>query len=143
MLFHTALRFHGAHAGVALLLFLIELSIALFVDDAFVRPYLGDVLVVPLVYCLVATFIEAKPLRLGLAVLGFAFAIEFAQYFELVRVLRLEDNRLARTVLGTSYSTLDLVAYTVGAVLTVGCHLRLRQASAAPHGEERGRRQQP
>jgi len=123
---------------VALLLFAIELSIALFVDDAFVRPYLGDVLVIPLVYCLVATFIEAEPQWLGLCVLGFAFAIELAQYLELVRVLGLEDNPIARTVLGTSYSTLDLVAYTVGAALTVGCHLRLRGANAERNAEHRG-----
>ena len=126
---------------MALLLFLIELSIALFLDDAFVRPYLGDVLVIPLVYCLVATFIEARPLRLGLAVLGFAFAIELGQYFELVRALGLEGNRIARTVLGTSFSAPDLVAYTLGAALTVGCHQRLRHATAAPNGEDRGRRQ--
>jgi len=139
--FHPALRFHSTHAALALLLFAIELSIALFVDDAFVRPYLGDVLVIPLVYCFVATFIEVRPIRLVLGVLGFAFAVELAQYFEFVHRLGLEDNSIARAVLGTSYSTLDLVAYAVGATLTVACHLRLRQARAQPIGEDRGRSQ--
>jgi hypothetical protein len=112
---------------VALLLLSIELSIALLVDDTFVRPYLGDVLVIPLVYCFVATFIDVRPIRLVLAVLGLAFAVELAQYFEFVQRIGLEDNAIARTVLGTSYSAPDLLAYTVGAALTAGCHLRLRR----------------
>lgn len=143
MRFRLALRFHRAHARVALLLFAVELSIALFVDDAFVRPYLGDVLVIPLVYCLVATFIQVRPVRLGLSVLGLAFAVEAAQYFALSSVLGLEGNPIARVVLGTSYSTLDLVAYAVGAALTVACHLRLQQANADPNGHARERSRQP
>ena len=113
---------------MAALLFAVELSIALFVDDAFVRPYLGDVLVVPLVYCAVATFVEVRPALLGLGVFAFACTVEFAQYCDLVRVLGLEDSRLARTLLGTSFSTLDLVAYAVGAALTVVVHLRAQRS---------------
>jgi len=117
---------------VAALLFVVEVSIALFVDDAFVRPYLGDVLVVPLVYCAIASFVEVRPALLGFGVFAFACAIEFAQYHNLVRVLGLEDNRVARSVLGTSFSMLDLVAYAVGAALTVLVHRRLQR------GENRG-----
>lgn len=113
---------------MAALLFVVELSIALFVDDAFVRPYLGDVLVVPLVYCAIATFVAVRPALLGLGVFLFACAVEFAQYYNLVRVLGLEDSRLARTLLGTSFSTLDLAAYAVGAALTVIVHSRLQRS---------------
>ena len=43
-------------------LFVVETLIALFVRDAFIRPYMGDVLVVILVYCFVRMFIT-RPLR--------------------------------------------------------------------------------
>ena len=43
------------YAIAALLLFLIELFIALFVHDTFVRPYFGDVLVVILLWCIIKT----------------------------------------------------------------------------------------
>jgi len=116
-------RFHSGHFGVAVALFGVELSIALFVDDTFVRPYLGDVLVVPLVYCCVATFVDLRPLLLGLAVFGFACAVELGQHANLVSALGLGDNRVASTLLGTTYSPYDLIAYAVGAALTVGAHL--------------------
>ena len=120
--FRKTLRFHSAHAGIAALLFIVELSIALFVDDAFVRPYLGDVLVIPLVYCAIATFVEVRPTLLGAAVFAFACAVEVSQRHDLVTALGLEESRVARTVLGTAYSPLDLVAYAVGAALTVLVH---------------------
>lgn len=129
------MRFHKGHFGVAIALFIVELSIALFVDDAFVRPYLGDVLVIPLVYCSVATFFEVRPVLLGVAVFGFACAVELGQHANLIALLGLAENRIARTVLGTSYSTLDLIAYAVGGALTVGVHLgaqRLRERSPRP-----------
>jgi DMSO/TMAO reductase YedYZ heme-binding membrane subunit len=126
------MRFHAGHAGVAAGLFLVELGIALFVDDNFVRPYLGDVLVIPLVYCFVATWFELAPLRLGLGVLAFAFGVEFAQYFQIVFRLGLAHNTIARTVIGTAYSPLDFVAYTVGAMLTVTMHQALRRRLGRP-----------
>ena len=126
------LRFHWLHAGVAALLFVVELSIALFVDDAFVRPYLGDVLVIPLVYCAIATFFEVRPAWLGLGVFAFACSVEFAQYHDLVRVLGLEQNRVARTLLGTAFSTLDLAAYAVGTALTVLVHHRAQRSRLPP-----------
>lgn len=126
------LRFHRLHAGVAALLFGVELAIALFVDDAFVRPYLGDVLVIPLVYCAIASFVEVRPARLGLGVFVFACAVEFAQYHDFVSVVGLQDSRLARTLLGTSFSTLDLAAYAVGAALTVLVHSRFQRSHLPP-----------
>ena len=49
---------------LALLLFIVEVMIALFVHDNFVRPYVGDYLVVMLIYCAVRTFLNASPLNL-------------------------------------------------------------------------------
>lgn len=43
-------------------LFIVETLIALFLRDAFIRPYMGDVLVVILIYCFVRIFIT-EPLR--------------------------------------------------------------------------------
>ncbi len=124
------MRFHGKHCGAAVTLFFVELWIALFVDDAFVRPYLGDVLVIPVVYCAVATFFEVRPVVLGVAVFAFAGAVEFAQLADWVTALGLTENRVARTVLGTTFSTHDLVAYAAGSALTLTAHLAARRLRA-------------
>ena len=85
-----------------------------FVRDAFIRPYMGDVLVVILVYCFVRMFIT-RPLRwLPLWIFLFACCIETLQYLQLVTLLGLQNCTLARVVLGTSFSWWDIVCYAVG-----------------------------
>ncbi|RYZ15844.1 MAG: DUF2809 domain-containing protein [Chitinophagaceae bacterium] len=108
------LTFRPRYFLLALLLFLMEVLIALYVNDWLIRPYGGDYLVVILLYCALRAFVNVTPWKGALAVLLFAYAIETAQYFELVRHLGLSHNRLARTVIGTGFEWKDLVAYTLG-----------------------------
>ncbi len=107
------------YAIAALVIFLLELAIALFVRDDFVRPYVGDVLAIGLVYCALRA---VTPLRLGSALvltLAIALVIELAQAANLLGALNLSDNALARTVLGGSFDWFDLLAYGAGAVVIV------------------------
>ncbi|HCZ35854.1 MAG TPA: DUF2809 domain-containing protein [Cytophagales bacterium] len=108
------LRLHKTYLLLTIFLFVLEVLIALFVHDNFIRPYVGDVLVVILMYCFVKSFLNAPALALASGVLVFAFAIEFLQYVKIVNVLGLEKSELMRTVLGTSFAWLDLLAYVVG-----------------------------
>ncbi len=108
------LRFRWQSFVVFVLLFCVEVFIALFVNDKIVRPYGGDYLVVIMMYYFFKSFIETKVNCLLLFVLGLAYAVEIAQLFDVVKLLGLEDNRLARVVLGTSFSWGDMIAYTLG-----------------------------
>jgi hypothetical protein len=112
------LTFNKKFFFFTILLFIIELLIALFVRDAFVRPYVGDYLVVILIYCAVRTFLKAPVLIVATGVLLFSFLIETLQYFHIVNRLGLENNTIARTVIGTGFEWSDLAAYTLG-ILTV------------------------
>lgn len=110
------LRFNPRFFLLTLVLFVIEVLIAVYVHDNFVRPYVGDYLVVMLLYCAVRTFINASPLKIALAVLLFAYFIELLQYFHLVDRLGLAGNTVARTVIGYGFEWLDLLAYTLGVI---------------------------
>jgi hypothetical protein len=96
------------------LLLVIEILIALYVHDHFIRPYIGDVLVVILLYCFVRSFIKAPVVPVALAVLVFAYLIETMQYFNIVKVLGLGKSRLANTIIGNYFTWNDIIAYTVG-----------------------------
>jgi len=104
----------SAYAAAALVIFLIELSIASYVHDAFIRPYAGDILVVILIYCAVMAVTDFSPKTSMLATLVFACSIETAQYYKLISLLGLEHLRLARVIIGTSFSWLDLGCYGIG-----------------------------
>ncbi len=68
--------------------FLIEAYIAVYINDQFVRPLVGDVLVVLLLYAFVRAFCEVRNDKvLALGVLLFAYLVELAQYFKLVYLL--------------------------------------------------------
>lgn len=104
------------------ILFLVEVFIALYVRDSFVRPFMGDVLVVMLIYSFLRTFWANTGTRLILSVCLFAFLVEFSQYFDPVGRLGLEQHRVIAVLWGRTFSWLDLLAYLVGS----GFNLRLR-----------------
>ena len=110
------LTFSFRYFFFALILFLVEVFIALYVHDGFVRPYVGDYLVVMLIYCAVRTFIKISPVKLAIGVLLFSYVIEVLQFFSIVDRLGLSNNKLAKTVMGYGFEWIDLLAYTLGIV---------------------------
>lgn len=113
------LHFNRTYFLLTVLFFLIEVSIALFVKDNFIRPYFGDVLVVILIYCFLKSFFKWSVRNTSVGVLLFAFGVETLQYFTIVEKLQLQDNNLAKTVIGTSFAWEDIIAYVVGIVMVI------------------------
>ena len=89
----------------------------MFINDAFIRPFLGDVLVVMLLFYLCKTFVSGRELALIVAVLLFSFAVEIGQYYRLAELLGLMDCKVARIVIGSTFDAKDLLAYAIGAAL--------------------------
>ena len=100
-----------------LILFLTELLIALFVHDSFVRPFIGDVLVVMLICAFLRIFIPRKIRLLPLFATAFAVLIEGLQYFDFVEKLGLADNPILSTALGRTFDLKDIICYIAGGVL--------------------------
>ena len=96
-----------------LIILVIEVLVALFIRDRFIRPYIGDVLVVALVYFFLRIFIPEKYPWLPAVVFVFAAAVEFSQYLSLADKLGI-TNPVLRTVLGSVYDTMDIICYGVG-----------------------------
>lgn len=102
---------------VTLLLLGIEVYIALNVNDNFIRPYVGDVLVVIVIYTFLRIFFPKKPKLLPLYIFLFAAGVEVLQYFEIVKVLRLGENDFFRVLIGSVFDVKDIVCYGVGCIL--------------------------
>ncbi len=113
------LKFSRLYFFSAVILFGIEVLIALFVHDRIIRPYIGDLLVVVLIYCFIKSFLDIPVFKAALFVLLFSYVIEILQYFNLVEKLGLQHSKIASTVIGTSFAWLDLLAYTAGIALVV------------------------
>ena len=111
--------FNLKHLLFTIILFLTELVIALFVKDTLIRPFIGDVLVVVLVYCFLRIFLQIDYRKVAFGVLLFAFSIEILQYFDYVKLLGLENNRILSVAMGRTFERLDFVAYFAGFLLIV------------------------
>ncbi len=104
---------------LTIFLFLTEIVIALFVKDTVIRPFVGDVLVVILIYCFLRIFLQIDYRKLAVGVLFFAFTIEILQYFDYVKLLGLENNRVLSIALGRTFAYEDFIAYFVGFLLII------------------------
>jgi hypothetical protein len=104
---------------MTVLLLLIEVFIAVYIHDNFIRPYVGDFLVVILIYCLIKSFLNITVSKAAISVLIFSYTIEILQYFNYAGLLGLEKYRLAYIILGHSFAWFDLVAYTLGIMLVI------------------------
>jgi hypothetical protein len=127
------LTFSKTYFVLTILIFVIEVLIALFVSDNFVRPYFGDVLVVILIYSFLKSFLRLPVLPVALFVLVFSFTIEFLQYINIIRLLSLEKSAVARTVIGTSFAWYDVIAYIAGTGIVLAVENYYQNVSIKNH----------
>ena len=102
------------YAIVFILLLLIEVFIALFVHDKFIRPYVGDALVVIVLYFAVRIIIPKECKMLPLYIFIFAAGVECLQYFNIVEVLGLEGNKFISVLIGSVFDIKDIICYAAG-----------------------------
>jgi len=95
-------------------LLIVEILIAKYITDDFIRPYLGDFLVVILLYCFLMAISRISVLKGLFVVLLFSFAVEFFQLINIVKVLQYQPPKMVMIVLGSSFSVWDLLAYSLG-----------------------------
>ena len=101
------------------LLLATEILIALFVHDSIIRPYIGDLLVVILIYCFIKSFFPVSPVKAAVAVFLFALLVEALQHFKLAELLGLQHSKEAMIILGSSFDWKDMLAYMAGTGLTL------------------------
>lgn len=108
------MTFKWKYGLVFLCLLMVEVLIGMYVHDTFVRPFIGDLLVVILLYSFAKTFVNLPPAHTAISVFIFALLIELLQLFNLAELLGLEQSKLAKIVLGSTFDPLDLLAYFIG-----------------------------
>ena len=99
---------------IFLLLFLVEVGIALWIDDSIIRPFFGDFLAVIALFFLLKTFLIMSDLNLAFASLIMAYLLEFLQYCNFLKFVGLEKYKIIAIVLGSSFDWRDIFAYTLG-----------------------------
>jgi len=102
------------YLGIALVLLIVEIGIAVFLTSGFIRHTFGDYLVVILVYAVIRGFTNSNIKAAALVSLSIAFGVELLQLTPILEILHLQQHTLARVVFGTHFSFSDLAAYSLG-----------------------------
>ena len=126
-------RLHKGYLLLSVLLFIIEILIAAYLNDSLIRPYGGDFLVVILLYCLMRSFLNLSVLRTSLIVLLISYLVEITQYFRLADILGVR-SRVLRILMGSYFTWNDILSYTLGilfVILLEGMVSRYKQRSPA------------
>lgn len=116
---NSILKFKKVYFLLTIVLFIVEILIAKFAHDRIIRPYIGDLLVVALIYCCIKSFLATPVFPTAIAVLIFSFLVEASQYYHIINKLGLQDSPIARTVMGTSFEWIDVAAYTCGIFIVI------------------------
>ncbi|MBE6648286.1 MAG: DUF2809 domain-containing protein [Ruminococcaceae bacterium] len=123
---------------IALVIFLSEVYIALFVSDNFIRPYFGDVLVTALICCFIRIFLPVSEnysvkrksvYLLPVFVFIFSVCVEIGQYFHYVDLMGLGHIQFFRVVMGMGFAFEDILCYLAGCIafFLIECAIRTRK----------------
>ena len=105
------------YLSLFLLLFMTEVFIAVYIHDEFIRPYLGDILVVVVIYCFIRVFQPIRCRFLPIFIFLFSALVEFSQNFDLAELLGLTRNKFVRIILGSVFDWKDIACYAAGCIL--------------------------
>ena len=112
----AAMKLSIRYLAAFILVLLAEILIALFVHDRIVRPYIGDVLVMVLMYTFIKIFLRREHRLLPVYLFVFAALVEVLQYFRLAELLGVENTVLS-IIFGSTFDTRDILCYLAGSVL--------------------------
>ena len=120
-------RFHPVYFFLAVLLVGADIFIVDQLHDAVIRPYGGDFLWGIFLYCLVRSFVNRPVMPMAIGVLVFCCAEETGQYFHLADRLGFTKPSLMRTLIGTSFTWVDILCYTLGIGMVLILEGRLKK----------------
>lgn len=103
---------------LTILIFLVEVLIATVLKESyFIRAYLGDVIVVMLLYTFVKSFVIINETKLILGIFAFSCLVEFAQFFNIADKIGFQPGSLMYIVIGNSFSWIDILCYGIGCLV--------------------------
>lgn len=116
------------YAVLFAVLMLTEIFIAIFVKGGFVRAYLGDVFITLLICFFVQAIFKKRIKLLAVYVFIFSVAVEVCQYFDLVKLLGLDNCKFISVWFGRSFSFYDIICYAAGCIIFAFVDSLLRRA---------------
>src|SRR5690349_4300728 len=106
----------GIYFLIFLMLLTVEIFIAIFVHDELVRPYIGDILAVGVVYYFIRIFLPERVALLPLYVFIIALTVEILQFFDFAGLIG-SENKILKIIAGSVFDWKDIACYAIGCAI--------------------------
>ena len=97
------------------LILVTEMAIAIFHIHKWIRGFVGDLLVIPLLYCFVRMVSNLSVKSATILVMCIAFTSEIVQLFHLDKLLNIKQEWVI-ILIGNTFDIFDLLAFTLGII---------------------------
>lgn len=121
-----SIRLRAVYLLAAVILLGIEIIIALYFKGTFIRYYVGDVLVIPLLCCLMRVIFPEKLRLLGIYMIAVGVLTEVLQFIGIDRILGLEGT-VSGVIVGSTFDFGDIICYVIGGLLFFGAETLLKK----------------
>ena len=97
------------------LILVTEIAIAIFHFHKWIRGFVGDLLVIPLLYCFVRIVSRLSVKSATILVMCIAFTSEILQLFHLDKLLNIKQEWII-ILIGNTFDAFDLIAFALGII---------------------------
>ena len=98
--------------------FLLEVIIALYIKNSFIRSYFGDILIIICLYFFAKSIFDNKIKNIAIYILILGIVAETMQCFNISKYIA-GDSKVLQIVLGTTFDIKDIICYLIGYIIIV------------------------
>lgn len=98
--------------------FLLEVIIALYIKNGFIRSYFGDILIIICLYFFAKSIFDNKIKNIAIYILILGIIVEIMQYFNISKYIA-RESKVLKIALGTTFDIKDIICYLIGYVIIV------------------------
>lgn len=104
---------------IFIVIFMVEVFIGVYSHSGIIRNYVGDILVIPVMYFFVRIIYPKRIRKLPYILFLFAVIVEILQYMKINDILGIEGSSLLGILLGSTGDIKDILCYFIGTIIII------------------------
>ena len=104
---------------IFIIIFMVEVFIGAYSHSGIIRNYVGDILVIPVMYFFIRIIYPKRIRKLPYILFLFAVIVEILQYMKINNILGIEGSSLLGILLGSTGDIKDILCYFIWTIIII------------------------